>query len=755
MTITNARIHWQAWGVVSCLAVLLVSLAFFAYLAAERSQAELRRFNHSELPLFDEIQKLRTAIVSVESSVYEYYLTADARAFQARYRTRQADLENSLAALSSVLGADPELAELVQINAEMAEVASVFAGVMRDSPIDWDAAREVLSWFSPLIARANAASTALTEQVRRRVEQNSTSFASNMGKTVYLVAGVALFSVLAGAWLALSNQRRLEALKEQQRLASFPRSNPHPVISLNRQGEIMYANEAASIVALNAQLDSLLPEDLPEYLDENPNYREWEFEKGGRHLQISLGWLPEYCEYHAYLSDITARKHAEQDLAYLAYHDVTTGLINRQQFNEFVDQYLQQKHIDILVAILDVDLLDTVMAAAGVAVAEKIARLAAMRLQHSVTGEDNFKHSCLSYLGGGLFCFAYPDDGNGAAHVFERMQLSFTRPFDVDGYEFYLKLRIGVVDSSYLSEANSEEALRLADGALNQTKGKEAALIAYYERGIEERHRFRVEVESGLRHAIERNELSLYYQPKVSLLEGRITGAEALIRWNRSGQWISPADFIPIAEDSGQILEVGSWVLEQVCKQAAKWNRQSASPLELAINVSAKQLLHTDLCSAVLAALKRNDMPVEWIELEITETAALTDFEHALLRLHELRRHGIKLSLDDFGTGYSSLSYLQRLPVQTLKIDQSFIRSLQPGSKDEALASTMVELAHQMEIAVVAEGVETDEQLRMLHHWHCEYIQGYLVSAPLAADAFWDFWQSFNASQGAMLKIGT
>ncbi|WP_370979678.1 putative bifunctional diguanylate cyclase/phosphodiesterase [Agaribacterium sp. ZY112] len=745
MIISKVKHHWQAWGIVSCLALLLVLLALYAYQSAERSSEQILTFNESELPLFDEIQYLRTSLVSIESSVYEYYLTTDKAAFEERYSAHLRQFESSLTRLSDALGATSELSRLQQINTEMQSTTRVFIGVMSDKPIDWDASREVLSWFSPLTDRANEESAVLTQYIRQRVLDSSERYSADTRRTVSLVALLTLISILAGAWLARSNLRRLNALKEQQRLASFPSSNPHPVLSLSRDGRVMYANESAYIVALGADVDELLPSDLLDFLDEKEIYREWEYERNGRHLQISLGWLPQYNEYHAYLSDITARKKAEQDLEYLAYHDVTTGLIEREHFNAFVDQRLQLESQSVLVAILDLDLIDTVLEAAGVAISEQIARMAAERFKSTVFEEGLVDDSCLSYIGGGLFCFALPNNSDVAAHLFSRMQSSFEQSFDIEGYEFYLKLVIGVVTGEYLVGVNSEEALRLADGALNQAKQVTANNIVYYEAGIEQRQRFRMAVEAGLRHAITNDELLLYYQPKVSLIEGRIIGVEALVRWKTaSGDWISPADFIPIAEDSGQIVDIGQWVLERACEDVSKWNQGRLDNVSVAVNVSAKQLLHSDLSHSVMSVLKRNKVPVDWIELEITETAALTDFEHALDKLHELRQHGIKISLDDFGTGYSSLSYLQRLPVQTLKIDQSFIRSLVPGSKDEALASTMVELAHQLEIAVVAEGVETEEQLQMLRNWGCEFVQGYLIAAPMPLEQFIAFKNEFN-----------
>ncbi len=746
------NIRWQKWGAVSCLIALLSALGVLSYTAVDQSQRDIAQLAQQDLPLFDDIQELRTALVNIESAIYEYYLTADIELFDIRYRAETLSVKMSMQRLDASIDDPSELAELKRVHAEMQETVAQFRAVMSRDVIEWDRARSVLTEFRPLTSRANDESEMLTARVREQIVSRSDTYAKRMRTSVYLVALMSTIAVLAAAYLARINYDRLKAVQEQERLASFPSSNPHPVLALDRVGRIIYANEAARAASGLSGLMSLLPPDIFSYLIEDENYCEWEFEKDARWFQASLGWLNRYQEYHLYLLDISARKHAEEDLEYLAYHDLTTGLINRQQFNEFVDEHLSDPiESMLLVAIMDMDLLKSVVAAAGVNIAEKVARFAAMRLQHAIADENFSERSCLSYVGGGLFCFAYPNDPIEADIIFQRMRESIARPFDIDGFEFYLHLTIGVVAGEHLIESTSEEALRLADGALNLAKQRGGDQIVMYESKIEEEHRQRMRIEMGLRHAQQDKEFELFYQPKIALSTGVIAGAEALIRWRQGEIYTSPEDFIPVAEDSGQILEIGEWVMRQAVHDMSMWNANRTTPIHVAVNLSVKQLLYSDLAATIAKILKEKGVAFNLLELEITETAALTDFERALERLTELRSLGLKLSLDDFGTGYSSLSYLQRLPVQTLKIDSSFIQELAPGSHNEAIANTVISLAHRLNLDVVAEGVETEAQLNMLRSWRCEYVQGFLLAKPMKLQDF-IVYQRQNSVSSALVR---
>ncbi len=740
-----AAVHktWMRWRVVVSLALLLILLALYSARAIDRNLDDLRHLSSEELPLFDGILELRTALVNVESSVYEFYLTTEDAPFEQRYRSQIAIIEHSVSDIQAKLGESEALENIAVVSEEIKAKATEFQDVMTREQIDWDLARDVLSEVAPLTGRAIRESEALAAWVRERVEDQTEVYSRRMRNSVYLVLFLNALAFVAAIGLFLAHLSRLRAVREQKRLASFPSSNPYPVMSLGPAGELRYANAAASAACNSDNVLDILPSNIADELDQGAQYREWEYERDGRWFMISMGWLEEHREYHVYISETTERKKAESQLEYLAYHDPVTGLSNRQSFLRYIDEHQSKRAL--AVAILDLGIQNTVAAIAGVKVAEEVAALQGERLSKVFEQDTRLLRGQLSSLGGGLFGIAFYESDIDLNALFLLLNEAVSRPLDAQGFEFYLGLNMGVVESSHTRQLSSDEILRRADGALSEAIRDAGRMLVVYQTEIEARAQQRIEMERGLRQALENEEFELFYQPKIDLQSGRVAGAEALLRWRHPEKgFVSPAEFIPVAEESGQILEIGRWVLNRAAEDVEMWNTGQRELVSVAVNISAKQLLHTDLGAVVLAAAERNDIPVNWMELEITETAALSDFDKALERLEQLTRLGIQLSLDDFGTGYSSLSYLQRLPVKTLKIDRSFVQALRPGSKDESLVEAIINMARQLSLYVVAEGVETEEQLQMLKDWRCQSVQGFLLARPMPLDDFIEFKQQFT-----------
>jgi EAL domain-containing protein (putative c-di-GMP-specific phosphodiesterase class I) len=281
-----------------------------------------------------------------------------------------------------------------------------------------------------------------------------------------------------------------------------------------------------------------------------------------------------------------------------------------------------------------------------------------------------------------------------------------------------------------------------ADAAMYASKAKGRGIFQYFEVGMNEAAQQRLLLESALRLAVEQGEFELYYQPKANTSLSRITGAEALIRWNRPGFGIVPPDrFITLAEETALIIPLGKWILKTACLQAKVWAKQLAG-FRVAVNLSPLQLLADDFIAALDRILAETGTDPEWIELEVTEGLVLHDIEKATERLRQIRDRGIHVAMDDFGTGYSSLSYLQKLPIQTLKIDRSFVMAYtdDPSSSEAAFIKTIISLGQVLDIKVVAEGVETESQLALLRSYNCHEIQGYYLSPPVVADEFQKRW---------------
>jgi predicted signal transduction protein with EAL and GGDEF domain len=339
-------------------------------------------------------------------------------------------------------------------------------------------------------------------------------------------------------------------------------------------------------------------------------------------------------------------------------------------------------------------------------------------------------------LGGDEFAVLLGDvrEPADAEAVAQRILDEFEAPFRLEGRQVFAKISIGIGLSS--SSATPEDLLRNADTAMYHAKARGKARFAIFDDGMRERAVARLEIETGLRKAIDERQLILYYQPEVSSGTHRVIGYEALVRWNHPERGIlEPSEFIPIAEESDLIILVGRWVLWEACRQMAEWQKKFVfnPPLTISVNVSPRHLIDAGLAEEVQRVLDETGLDAHSLKLEVTESSMMHDPEKSLGTLRRLKLMGIGLEIDDFGTGYSSLSYLQKLPFDTVKIDRSFIKELGTGAESSEIVRTIVELARSLDMEVVAEGVETEDQLERVTMLGCEYVQGYYFARPVGA----------------------
>jgi len=359
--------------------------------------------------------------------------------------------------------------------------------------------------------------------------------------------------------------------------------------------------------------------------------------------------------------------------------------------------------------------------------------LAAERLGGCVRDGDT-----LARIGGDEFVALLRniDDKPVVAHVAARMVDAMVLPFFVDGHELFVTASIGI--ALYPGDGDDIDALiRNADTAMYRAKDSGRNNYQFYAAAMNEEAQQRLRLETDLRHATERNELFVLYQPQADISVRRIVGAEALVRWQHPGLGlIPPMEFIPIAEESGLIVQVGEWVLRAVCRQNKAWQDAGLPPVRVAVNLSPLQFRQQDLFAVVSAALKESGLEPQYLELELTESIFMEDIEAAIVTLRQIKNLGVALSIDDFGTGFSSLSYLKRFPIDTLKIDQSFVRDSPGNPDDSAIVEAIIAMAHSLKLKAIAEGVETEQQLAFLRERGCEMMQGYLCARPLAPDQF-------------------
>jgi diguanylate cyclase (GGDEF)-like protein len=430
----------------------------------------------------------------------------------------------------------------------------------------------------------------------------------------------------------------------------------------------------------------------------------------------------------AYNTMLAERREREAELRFRATHDGLTGLANRTAFTTRLAETLETSRGEpVTVLFLDLDRFKLVNDSHGHPVGDAVLRALGKRLSGAVRSD-----TLVARFGGDEFALCQPGPGGaqGAISVAERMLAALRAPFVVEGHELYLSGSIGITSARPGDDA--ESVLRDADTAMYRAK-EERTGYAVFDPAMRSRSLARLEIERDLHGALDRGEFVLHYQLKRSLTEDRWVGAEALLRWNHPTRgMVCPGEFIPVAEETGLIIPIGAWALRSACRQAAAW-RRAGTPLAVAVNLAPQELTNTGLVDRVRIALADAGAQPSDLIIEITEQSVLGDVDAASAILAALRKLGVRTSVDDFGTGHSSLSYLQRLPLDELKIDQSFTAALDRDPASRAIVGSLVGLAHAIGLEVVAEGVETVTQLEELHRLGCNLAQGYHLARPAPA----------------------
>ncbi|WP_432378096.1 putative bifunctional diguanylate cyclase/phosphodiesterase [Duganella sp. P38] len=437
----------------------------------------------------------------------------------------------------------------------------------------------------------------------------------------------------------------------------------------------------------------------------------------------------------AVIEDISQRKQFEEELMHLARHDALTGLANRTLLLDRVSQAIAQARRSgnqVAMLFLDLDRFKTINDSLGHDAGDRVVVEVGRRLKQAVRDADT-----VARFGGDEFVVLLPELPNEdiAAALAQKILNALFEPMLIQGHELAPACSLGI--SLYPRDgADGKTLLKNADAALYQAKAMGRGNYQFYSEEMNARTLDRLTLESGLRHAVERGELQLKYQPQIDLASGAIVGAEALLRWHPAGQHlVMPDAFISIAEETGLIVHIGEWVLRTACAQQVAWRRAGLPALRMAVNLSARQFRQAGLDAMVAQVLQDTGCAPDALELEITESVLMDRADSAALTLQRLSDMGVQLAIDDFGTGYSSLSYLKRFPINALKIDRSFVSDISAGADDGAIAGAVIALAHSMGLTVVAEGVETSRQRDFLRALKCDQAQGFYFSEPMPAAA--------------------
>jgi diguanylate cyclase (GGDEF)-like protein/PAS domain S-box-containing protein len=549
----------------------------------------------------------------------------------------------------------------------------------------------------------------------------------------------------------IMEQRLLEREQQYHSLCEY---HPDAVFIIDRRGNLKsinpamqrmtgYREEELKEMALSKLI---VEEDLERTqhhfqmtkLAEPQNFEAMIQHQDGHRVELDITTIPIIVEQKnvgviGIAQDITDRKLVEEKMNHMAYHDDLTGLPNRRLFRQKLNVALEEaKETQGMLAVffLDLDRFKNVNELLGHAMGDQLLQAISRRLTQYIS-----KNATLSRMGGDEFTILMPsvNDFEEVKKQAEDIVQAMIRPLESNGTEFHMTASIGI--AVYPEDGkNVESLIKNADTAMHRAKEQGKNTYKFYIPSIDEHASKKVLLENELRKAIELQEFIIHYQPQMNMSTGQIIGAEALVRWNHPTKGLIPPNvFIPLAEETGLIVSIGEWVMKTACQQNKTWQDAGFPPMPVSVNLSTRQFLQPNLTDQISAILTETGLGPQYLELEITESMTI-DIEHSLSTLHQLHQLGIRICMDDFGTGYSSLNYLKMLPIHKLKIDRSFVRDIHLNSNDSEIVMTIIVMAHNLKLSVVAEGVETEEQLAFLRQHRCEYIQGFLFSRPITAN---------------------
>ncbi len=569
------------------------------------------------------------------------------------------------------------------------------------------------------------------------------------------------FEGVLGVGRDISQQRRAE--KDLRMAATVFEHSTSAILITDPAGYIVQANEAFSRVSGYAvsqvldQLPNMLTVDeqqeahLRYVLKQLHQHSTWEGEvwlkrRNGEHYPAWVGITAvlddegDLASYVCFFSDISERKASEQRIHRLAYYDALTHLPNRTLFQDRLHTALQSAERQkswVVLMFLDLDRFKPINDSLGHAAGDRMLKEMATRLLGCVDDDDT-----VARMGGDEFTLLLQPRAsremalNRAIHVAEQILASLVKPFVLEGREFFVTASIGIA----LSPQDGNELSQLmknADTAMYHAKERGKNNFQFYQADMNASALERLELESDLRHALEQEEFVLYYQPQFSGDGKRLTGAEALLRWRHPRRGlVPPGDFIPVLEELGLVVDVGDWVISEACRQLKSWHQAKVRVPKVSVNISARQFSDGQLGTRIATILKETGLPPACLELELTESILMREVSEAMQILAGLKNLGLSIAVDDFGTGYSSLNYLKQFPIDVLKIDRTFVDGLPSGEQDAQIARAIIAMAHSLNLAVIAEGVETHEQLDFLREHGCDEVQGYLFGRPMPANRF-------------------
>lgn len=720
--------------VIVFLSIIFVCLLWVNLWVVNKGQQQLHSLTKQSVEGFGVANNLSNNFISIKSVVYGYYLDMDKSNFDKQFAAHNAKIKEDLIRLKKLALPLESIKALENQYQYFAKGVNTLSRVMSAAKIDWDKAREVLAGVTSIAIKIEKLAAGILLSSKETLIQKTAEVVAYNHKITLIISSVSIVLMMISIVVYRLNLSRVSEIRKKNIMMRFPEYNPNPVMALDGEKKLIYANQASYKMAQKLGCQSPV-EIITGALKGNKKmeasvanhqfkFKEAEFDAG-------IFWIEEFERYHVFLREITLQKVAENKLMDLAYNDQLSKLPNFSALKKDLPAMVKWTNS---FAIVDISNFYKVINMVGYKRSDHVVSQFVKNLRKQLCHDKSKIYRIDRTLFGVVFF-----NKSHFSHLQEIID-DFKRPLNVDGYQIFLNLSVGLVETNQ-KMIRTDSIVVQALHALDYARQQSGSFLQVYHDAIEQDNHHKIVLESNLRQAIKNMEFELFYQPKLSLVTGEVCSAEVLIRWCRNGEeWISPQEFIPLAEAIGLIVPLGDWILAKACQTAYDWHQQGHRHVSAAVNVSAIQLMHNNFNNSFCQALERSGLPAQYLELELTETVALQDFKVVQQILDNVRGIGVKVSLDDFGTGYSSLSYLNQLPLDFIKIDRAFVQELDLASdSDKGLAHAIIEMAHSLGLPVIAEGVEQASQMKILKGWGCEYIQGYYFARPMNEESFIDF----------------
>ncbi|MEE4243832.1 MAG: EAL domain-containing protein [Kangiellaceae bacterium] len=734
----------------TALTLLGAGLSLFLYQKGQEINQKYDELIQQKVPQLSYIADLNQKFTEYEQVLYEFYSSPDENLLNFRLESLNEQINSRLTTLQDKQLPARSLEKIAENHKKLMSIARELRQELSTiTDQSWDNARAQLELVRAISKRNKPFLEGLTSYINEELDSTQKSTADKL-QVMILWVGISAILILVIAIISgFQITTRLKEAKEKKRLALFVERNPNPVASLDWQGQVRYKNPSWRKLQ-SLLVSELLPSDLPLHINRLKDHKQinasWTFRIETQHFQASLHKQDDLQSFNLYLEDITQRRKAENELEFLAFNDPLTGLSNRRKLEIDADNWLDSQPEDsFALIVMGIDRFSQVTASHGFNVGDQIILSIRDRLINCIHRfKDDLSELHLYRFTGAKFVVLYKvrlphNVQTKSRQLIAHIQDSMLMFINNSHGHFYLNLTFG---SAFYPDHGTEftRLLQDADTAYTLARRNGGNTLVEYDKTMSDKEKKWLDMEVDLRLALGNKELSLVYQPKVCSFSKRITGVEALVRWIHPEKgFISPADFIPVAEQSGLIIEIGEWILSEACKQTLQWQRQGLSDLVCAVNISPMQFIHHGFMDMVLGTLRRTGLSANSLELEITEGVLMNDVENSTKILKQLHTQGMSIAIDDFGTGYSSLSYLKLFALDKLKIDKSFVDNITDSSADLSITKTVISLAKNLNLKVIAEGVETEDQFLLLKQLQCDEIQGYYFSRPLAADEINNF----------------